>query len=91
MRQKVREGKHQHISHHGLIKIIVMDALSHLKNPVLWAEFLEMDREAFIETQALTSTQQEETPTSSIWCREENTEEEEKEKIEEEDEEEGEK
>jgi len=55
MSQKVREGKHQHIAHHGLIKLIVMDSLSHLRNHVLWNDFMEIDREIFIETQAITS------------------------------------
>lgn len=50
MSEKVREGKHQHNAHHGLIKLIVMDDLSYLKNPVLWTNFVDMDREVFIET-----------------------------------------
>ncbi len=40
--------------------------------------FSDMDREAFIETQALISTQQQDTPTSSTVFREEKTKEEEK-------------
>lgn len=56
MSYKAREGKHQHISHHGLINLIVMDALMHLRKPMLWTDNVEMDEEAFIETQALTST-----------------------------------
>lgn len=68
--QKVREGKHQHISHHGLIKCIVIDALNHLKNLVLWTYFVYVDRQVFIKTQTLISTQHEETPTSSNKGRE---------------------
>jgi len=70
MSQKLREGKHKHISHDGLIKLIVMDALIHLRNPLLWTDFVDIHREIFIETQAITSTWQEETPTSSIRGRE---------------------
>jgi len=62
MSQKVREGNHQHIAHHGLIKLIVKDSLSHLRNPILWIDFLDMDMEVFIETQDVTLV---ETPTSS--------------------------
>jgi len=50
MSQKVREGKHQHLGHHGLIKMIVVDALSKLIIPVLWSKFIDMDREASIDT-----------------------------------------
>lgn len=35
----------------------MMDALNHLKILVLWNEFVHMDREDYIETQVLTSTQ----------------------------------
>lgn len=52
----MREGNDQHIFHHGLIKLIFKDALSHLMNLVLWNEFLDMDRDVVIETQALTFT-----------------------------------
>ena len=48
-----------------------MDALSHLRNPVLWTNLVDMDIYIFIETQALTSTQQEEAPTYSIGGSEE--------------------
>lgn len=70
MSQKVREGRHQHIAYHGLIKLIFMDSINHLGFLVLWNDFVYMDRETFIETQNITSTQQEGTPTSSIWGRE---------------------
>ena len=55
MSQKVREGKHQHISHYGLIKMIFMEALNHLRYPILWIGFVDTDRETFIETQNITS------------------------------------
>lgn len=71
----MREGKHQHIAHHGLIKLIVMDDINHLKYPMLWVDFVDMDMEVFIKTQALNSPQQEETLTSSTRGREEKEEE----------------
>jgi len=74
MSHKLREGKHPHISHHGLIKLIFMDALSHLRNLVLLTDFVDMDREIFIQTQAITH---EETSASSIGGREGKNEEEE--------------
>ena len=76
MGQNVREGKHQQISHHGIIKLIVMDALSHLRNLVLWTNIVDMEREIFIGTKAITH---EETPTSSIGGKEGKKEEEEEE------------
>lgn len=85
MIQKVREGKHQHISHHGLIHLMLMDALSHLRNQVLWIDFVDITREIFIETQAITH---EETPTSCIAGIEGKKKEEEVAEIEEEEEEE---
>ena len=63
MSQKVREGKHQHIGHHGLIKVIVVNALNKLRIHVLWSKFIDMDREAFIDTQTLTP---DETLSSSV-------------------------
>lgn len=48
--QKVRKGKHQHLGHHGLIKMIVVDALNELRIHVLWFNFIDMDREVFIGT-----------------------------------------
>lgn len=53
MSHKVREGKHQHLADHGLIKLVVMNALSHLRVPALWTKFVDMDREDFIETQSI--------------------------------------
>lgn len=73
MRQKVREGKHQHLGHHGLINLIVVDALKILRIHVLWSKFIEMDKETFINTEALTPSK---TPTSSVGGREGKTKEE---------------
>jgi len=70
MSQKVREGKHQHLAHHGLIKLIVVDALNHSRFPVIWSKFVDMDRETFIETQVLTLG---ETLASNVGGREEKT------------------
>jgi len=39
-------------AHYGLIKLIVMDALKGLQNPMTWVDFLDMDRDAFLESQA---------------------------------------
>lgn len=50
MIQKVREDKHQHLGHHGLIKLIVVDALNKLRIPILLSKFIDMDRETFIDT-----------------------------------------
>lgn len=74
MSQKVREGKHKNLTHHGLIKLIVVDVVNHLRIPVIWNKFVDMDRDIFIETQSLTPR---ETPASSIGEREGKMEEEE--------------
>ena len=81
MSQKAREGKHQHLVHHGLMKLIMVDALNHLRIPFIWNKFVDMDRDTFIETQVLTPR---EAPTSSVRGREGKEKEEEGEKIEEE-------
>ena len=60
-----------------------MDALNNLIIPVLWNKFVNMDRETFIETQALTLG---ETPTFSIGGREGKIEDEEGDKTEDEEE-----
>jgi len=54
MSYKVREGKQQNLAHHSLIKLIVLDALNHLRILVIWNKFVDMDRVNFIKTQALT-------------------------------------
>jgi len=63
MSQKVREGKHQHLGHHGLIKLIIVDALNKLKIPIIWSKFIDMDRDALIDTQTLSPG---ETPSPSV-------------------------
>lgn len=37
---------------HGLIKLIFIDALEGLKDPVAWVDFVDMDKEVFFEIQA---------------------------------------
>ena len=75
MSHKVRQRKYHHLAHHGLIKLIMNDALRRLNLPVSWSSFIDMDREAFIATQTG------KTSASSLREREE---EEEKEEVEEE-------
>ena len=53
MSLKVQEGKHQQLAHHGLIKLILEDALSQLRIPIQWSTFRDMEGEAMIEIQAL--------------------------------------
>ena len=68
-------------SHHGLIKLIVMDALKHFRIPSQWNKTVDMDRKTFIETQAITPR---ETPTSTIGPKQGKGEDEEGESIKEE-------
>jgi len=49
MNIKVQEGKHTQLSHHGIIKLILEDALRNLKVPILWSTFVDMDREDVIQ------------------------------------------
>ena len=51
MSHKVRQRKYQLLTYHGLIKLIVNDALRRLNLLVSWYSFIDMDREAFIATQ----------------------------------------
>lgn len=44
MSRKVREGKHQHLSHHGLIKLIVGDASKKIRILFLCSKFIDIDR-----------------------------------------------
>lgn len=44
-------GKHHYLAHHGLINLIVLDALESLQDLVSWIDFIYMDREVFLETQ----------------------------------------
>jgi len=39
---KVQEGKHQHLAHHGLIKLILEYALQNLRLPITWTTFRDM-------------------------------------------------
>jgi len=50
MSEKVKEGKHKLLAHHGLIKLTMEDALSQMRIPILWSTFRYMDRESFLET-----------------------------------------
>jgi len=53
MSLKFQEEKHQKLSHHGIIKLILEDALSQLKVPIKWSTFRDMDIEVVIEILAL--------------------------------------
>ena len=46
---KVHEGKHQQLTHHGQMKLILADALRQLRVPILRSTFMDMDREVVIE------------------------------------------
>lgn len=59
----------------------MMDDLSHLRIPILWNKFVDMDRDTFIETQGITPG---EILASSIGGKQGKIEEEEGEKIKEE-------
>ena len=50
----MREGKHQHLGHRGLIKLIVEYALNKIRIRFLWSKSMDMNREAFNDTQTLT-------------------------------------
>lgn len=52
MSLKVQEGKHQQLAHHGLIKLILEDSLSHLRIPIQLSTFIDMGKEVVIEIQA---------------------------------------
>jgi hypothetical protein len=51
MSLKVQKGKQDFLAHHGLIKLIVSDALRSLKHNILWEYFINMDLQAFEEAQ----------------------------------------
>lgn len=53
MSQKLQEGKHKQPTYHVLIKLILEDALSQLRIPILWYTFRDMDKEDVIQVQAL--------------------------------------
>ena len=46
---KVQEGKHQQLAHHGLIKLILEDALQNLRLPITWTTFRDMKAEGVIQ------------------------------------------
>ena len=39
---KVQEGNHQKLAHHGLIRLIIEDALQNLRLPITWATLRDM-------------------------------------------------
>ena len=78
---KVQEGKHQQLAHHGLIKLILEDALQNLRFPIAWTTFADMQME-----EAIQAIEYDRSPTSSEG--EEEMKEENEEEIEEENEEE---
>lgn len=49
MRITVQEGKHQQLAHHGLIKLILEDALQNLRFPIAWKTFVDMQAEGEIQ------------------------------------------
>jgi hypothetical protein len=51
MSTKVKGGKKEALAHHGLIKLIVYEALGNLKHKVSWEYFVDMERKAFLEAQ----------------------------------------
>ena len=63
MSHKYREGKHQHLAYHGLIKLIVEDALNNLTILVPWSNFIGMDIETLLGTWSITPG---ETPVSIL-------------------------
>jgi len=69
MRIKVQEGKHQQLAHHGLIKLILEDALQNLRLSITWTTFREMQAGG-----AIKALEYDKSPTASD--REEETEEE---------------
>lgn len=48
---KVKEWNHNYLAHHGLIRLISMDSLEHLKTPISWEVFIDMDINYFLENQ----------------------------------------
>jgi hypothetical protein len=58
MSLKVQRGKQEFLAHHGLIKMIVSDALRSLRHIILWEYFINMDRQAFEEVQEAMSEEE---------------------------------
>lgn len=44
MSAMVKEGKHNYLAHHVLIKLIFTDALEDLQHSIPWIDFVDMDR-----------------------------------------------
>ena len=49
-RRKVKEGNSQQFSHHGLIRILIEDALQNLRIPITWSVFRDLPSEDDIKT-----------------------------------------
>jgi len=49
MSMKVQEGNHQQLSYHGLIILIIEDALQNLRIPITWETFRDMPIEEDIK------------------------------------------
>lgn len=80
MGMKVQKGNHQQLAHHGLITLIIEDALQHLRIPITWETFRDKQIEGDIE-----ALEYDKSPTTSEEDEEETEkEEEEKERDEEE-------
>ena len=47
---KVREGNSQQLAHHGLIRILIEDALQNLWIPITWSIFIGLPVEDGIKT-----------------------------------------
>jgi len=45
----VKEGNSEQLSHHGLISILIEDALQNLRTPITWAVFRDMSVEEDIK------------------------------------------
>ena len=39
---KVKEGNPKQLDHHGLIRILIEDALQNLRTPITWSDFRDM-------------------------------------------------
>jgi len=49
MRTKVEYGKHNYMAHHGLIKLIITNALVELQHSIPSVDFIDMDKKTFLE------------------------------------------
>ena len=48
--KKVKKGNSQHLAHHGLIRILIKDALQTLRIPITWSVFRNLPVEDDIKT-----------------------------------------